>query len=755
MQTRTFHPGGPIRDKPEFAAFTEPGRILDAKRVLVASSSNYGAPLARKDAPEGSVLSIDPDGPIVAIPAGFAARGNQASALDGRVQLFTAQSPAFLNSVTSPGAASASQPSVANPLGISINNAFGRLWFASAPLGAQGLGLESIIDPGGMPLAGAPSKLVGGVFAGEMTNRPQQIMPGALRTGAIANALLGMSPDGSKRAVFAVLTADGALAQAHTEFALDGLAPVGTISPLPIGPGEGSRITRAGMIFNWVPDRILYITDPVRNVVTAATLTTDDKVFRVKETRHFAPPELVAPIDLAPVVPEVANPGFSANTTLAGGSDMYVANRGNGTIVRMRQDGTVVAIRRVTLSGQDVGANRLNGIAVSPDAQKIWVTITGTIGDHPTGALLELPAFGPGRSAARVIEQPGLSAQEARPTDLVARGALAFRTNFTPEQGLGPLYNARSCLECHHTPTAGGVGRNGLSIVHRVGRYDGREFDPLAGLGGPVARAHSIADLGVACSMRPGPPTVANLISVRNATPLYGAALLEAIPDEVIRANAATYGKVAGRPNLVRDGQGHERVGRYGWKADSATLEQFVADAFRNELGITSPLAPADLISPIDLDCGGRPAAAWDADGETIRAVAAYLASLPALTPRLQALNPAGRLLFSSTGCADCHTPALRTATGAEVPLYSDLLLHDMGPALDDRVVQGSAKGKDWRTTPLWGLGTRPRLLHDGRAAAVKEAILAHDGEAGDVARGFRNLSASEQAALLSFLSAL
>jgi hypothetical protein len=213
--------------------------------------------------------------------------------------------------------------------------------------------------------------------------------------------------------VFVVLTADGALAQAHAEFAVDGLAPPGTVSPIPLGPTEGSRVTRAGIIFNWVPDRILYITDPTRNVVTAVTLTTDDKVFRVKETRHFAPPELDAPVDLAPVVPEVANPGFSSNTTMAGGSDFYVANRGNGTIVRMRQDGVVVAVRRIVLpDGSELGPNRLNGIAVSPDAQKIWVTLSGALPEHSDapGALLELPVFGPGRAATRDVTKPVLTA---------------------------------------------------------------------------------------------------------------------------------------------------------------------------------------------------------------------------------------------------------------------------------------------------------------------------------------------------------
>src|SRR5262245_33833558 len=363
----TFHPGGPIRDKPEFAAFTQPGRILDAKRILVASSSNFGAPRAHPDVAEGSILSIDPDGATVVVPAGFASAGGQASALNGRVQLFTAQSPAFLNSVTSPNAASASQPPVSNPLAISINNAFGRPWFASAPKGAQGIGLDSIIDPGGMPLAGAPSKLGGGVFAGDITNRPQQIVPGDLHAPAVANAFVGMSPDGSKRAVFVVLTADGALAQAHAEFAVDGLAPAKTITPIALpaaADADRARITRTGMIFNWVPDRTLFIAEPEHNTITALTLGNDDKVFRLKSKRTFTAPELSTPVDLTPVVPEIANPGFASNTTLAGNSDFFVANRGNGTIVRMRQDGTVIAVRRIILpSREDLGAGRITRIA--------------------------------------------------------------------------------------------------------------------------------------------------------------------------------------------------------------------------------------------------------------------------------------------------------------------------------------------------------------------------------------------------------
>ena len=170
--------------------------------------------------------------------------------------------------------------------------------------------------------------------------------------------------------------------------------------------------------------------------------------------------------------------------------------------------------------------------------------------------------------------------------------------------------------------------------------------------------------------------------------------------------------------------------------------------------GSPVPLAPADPVTG-NSDCGSKSEAAWDDDGTTIRAVTAYLASLPPSSPRTRGLSPDGRMVFTSIGCADCHTPSLRATDGSDVPLYSDLLLHDMGPALDDRVTQGGARGKDWRTTPLWGLRTRPRLLHDGRATTVNEAILAHDGEAADAARTFRTLPASERATLVTFLSAL
>ena len=387
-----FHPGGPFHDRPNFRAFTQPGAILDPERILVASSSSFGAKLGRADQPPGAILSIDPrGGSPIHVPSTFASLGGQASALAGRVMLFTASSSAFLNSVNNPGAVTRDLSPVANPTGISINNAFGRVWVTSMPFGLQGEGIHSVIDPDGRPLEGAPSKMAGGIFMGALTNRAPQLIKGSMTTGAIATALLGKSPDGGGRAVFAGLHADGSLVQVHVEEGVDGLAPPGTITPL----DRGGVANRAGMAFNWVPNAILYVTDPTGNSIVALSLRAEGKTFRVESSHRLNADAFDVPVDLAPAVAEIASPLFSSNTTIAGGADLYVANRGNGTIVRLRQNGTVVAIRRVTLPGlAPLGAGRLNGIAVSSDATHIWVTVTGGLPGLPEGAVIELPAFG-------------------------------------------------------------------------------------------------------------------------------------------------------------------------------------------------------------------------------------------------------------------------------------------------------------------------------------------------------------------------
>jgi hypothetical protein len=399
-----FLPGGPIHDNPAFAAYTQSGRILDPARILVGSRSNFGAPLPGPDEREGSFLSIDPRGAaILVIPSNFAAAGGQASVLGGRVQMFSANSLAFLNGVNNPLAVTASFTGVSNPLGLSINNAFGRLWPANAPAGLEGIGTSTILDPTGIPLAGAPNPQAGGVFAGDLTPRlPAQVFLGALDRGAVGTAFLGRSPDGSGRAVFCVALADGSVIQAHTSKAVDGLAPVGTVSPLlncrwdDDDDDNRHASPRLGVILNYRPTTILYVSEPFWNTIAVIDLIDDGVIFRVGAIHRIHSDALNEPIDLAPARIETENRNWASNTTLEEGADFYVANRRDNTIVRMRQDGTVVAVRRVRLAnGRSLGNGRLNGIAVSPDGTKIWVTVTGHLAGHGnlSGAVLELPAF--------------------------------------------------------------------------------------------------------------------------------------------------------------------------------------------------------------------------------------------------------------------------------------------------------------------------------------------------------------------------
>jgi CxxC motif-containing protein (DUF1111 family) len=345
-------------------------------------------------------------------------------------------------------------------------------------------------------------------------------------------------------------------------------------------------------------------------------------------------------------------------------------------------------------------------------------------------------------------------ADDTAPTpDLVRAGEALFARDVTVEQGLGPLYNGTACTSCHFTPTEGGMGKDGIAVVTRVGRMVDGQFDPLLGRGGPVARTHAISEVGANCSLHPGIPSEANLTSIRNTPPLYGLGVMDRVPDEAILALAVPHeGGVHGRANLVLDADGRERVGRFGWKADTASLEQFVADALRNEHGITSPLAPIDLAPPgARADTCSSGSVTPEDDGSTVVALIAFIASLPVPSGTT---DPDGGRIFAETGCASCHAPSLPTVTGAARP-YSDLLLHDVGPALDDGVIQSLARGRDWRTTPLAGLHLRQRFLHDGRARTIEVAIRAHGGEADDAVRRFGGLPLEERAILLTFLGTL
>src|ERR1700686_1511450 len=351
-QIGSFHPGGPIHDKASFAAFTLPSKILAPTRLFVASSSNFGAPLARPADPEGAILSLDVSGSSLDVPAAFASSGLPASALGGAVQLYSAQSSAFLHSVNNPGAVTSGLPGASLPLGISINDGFGRIWIANAPAGSFGAGTITILDPSGAPLAGAPDHTAGGVFTGDLTNRNASTTHG-ITAAAVATALVTKSPDGSGRAVFFAALADGSIVQIQTEKGVDGLVPAGTFTPIAgitpdaVESANRGTVTRVGLLFNWVPRPILYVSDPVKNRILAFDITDDGIKFVASAPRYLSARAFDLPVDMAPAVPEVASGNFASNTTFGGGSDLYVLNPGNNTVVRMTQDGRVLAVRAI------------------------------------------------------------------------------------------------------------------------------------------------------------------------------------------------------------------------------------------------------------------------------------------------------------------------------------------------------------------------------------------------------------------------
>ena len=635
-QVGMFHSGGPIPGNPEFLLQTRAGRMLDPERVLVASSSNFGAPLADAKQAPGSVLSIDTKTAApLAIPGRFAAAGRQSEAADGAIKLYAAQSPEFLNRVHNRTALTAGFGAVAGPRYISINNAFGRPWFANSPFGASGLGTNTVIDPTGRPLDNAPSSEAGGVFAGALTNRTQapiaqpsnviakalnyrasgQLTPGDLSCGALGTALLGPSPDGSGLAVFAVVTADGAVAQVHVQDGVDGLAPAGTVSAIAVGEDPGV----IGIAFKWSPDRALYVADRLRNRLAVLHLADDARHFALARVAHLSAPALIQPVDVAAALPEVANPRFASHTTLAGGSDLYVANRGDGSLVRMTQDGRVLARAEIHVPGLGpLGPDRVRALAVSADAQRIWLTVQGELPGFAgrEGALIEVSAFdasGPFRPREARIAAPGNG-------KLAQSGETAFHKTLTPEEGLGPLFNARSCLACHNEPSAGGMSTKEENFAIRVARVHpvtGR-LETLDDPNSPIARRYSLRSLGEPAAPPAVIPRAANVTSLRMPPALYDAGLLDRIPDAAILAHAVSKGDgIKGRPNRVVSANGESRIGRYGWKADIVTLDEMVAAAYANELGITSPLAPG-------------PGERVKDDGSLVRAVADYLRALRA-----------------------------------------------------------------------------------------------------------------------------
>jgi CxxC motif-containing protein (DUF1111 family) len=239
---------------------------------------------------------------------------------------------------------------------------------------------------------------------------------------------------------------------------------------------------------------------------------------------------------------------------------------------------------------------------------------------------------------------------------------------------------------------------------------------------------------------------------LRRSPSLFGLGDLERVAERVLREyadpNDADGDGVSGRLSRVSG-----RVGRFGWKARFASVDDAVTAAFVNELGLTTSRYPRD-----GTDRGPR---APEINDATWRAVSAFVRSLPPLAPaRVPAdTDHRGTGLFQRIGCTGCHRPTLTVENGADdvvrtIQPYTDLLLHDLGPALADGLTDLDASTQEFRTAPLWGLGqTGPPYLHDGRATTLHDAIVAHAGEAEAAADAYLRLSALERATLLDFVA--
>jgi CxxC motif-containing protein (DUF1111 family) len=380
--------------------------------------------------------------------------------------------------------------------------------------------------------------------------------------------------------------------------------------------------------------------------------------------------------------------------------------------------------------------------------------------------------------------------------------------------GLGPLFNARSCQSCHvndgrgravrdrladtflmrlSIPTAGGsapeptYGRQlqdlavaGLPAEGKV-RVTWSEF-PVELADGMVVSlrrpTYAVEDLGY------GPMHPDVRMSPRVATPMIGLGLLEAIHPADILANAdpddLDGDGISGRANFVTDDRTGDRVlGRFGWKAAQPTIEQQVAHAFSADMGLSTPLMkaaagdctqaqPACLAMPH----GDDPATGAEEVPQLMLDLVSFYSRTLAVPARRDAAAPdvlAGKRVFHDVGCIACHVPKFVTSRNAEIDElkfqliwpYTDLLLHDMGDDLADDHVEGEATGREWRTPPLWGLGLTEDvsghfdLLHDGRARSILEAILWHGGEAQASRDRVVSLPRRDRDALLAFLHSL
>jgi len=393
------------------------------------------------------------------------------------------------------------------------------------------------------------------------------------------------------------------------------------------------------------------------------------------------------------------------------------------------------------------------------------MTLTQTAAGFVAGA-----ALGVGALVAQGQPAPGDPLAGLTPTEFAQfrLGLDDFTEVESAEDGLGPAFNASSCAACHNVPAIGGT-----SVVVETRAAYQNESGEFIGFG---AAGDTLIHLFSTPPHRCQPivPPDATVIAHRAPLPVFGAGLIEAISDEAILALEDPFDRngdeISGRAAIVVDmATGQRRVGRFGWKAQHATLLAFSGDAYRNEMGITNDLFPQEYaygISEAEMRrCDPRP------DPEDVRNPVTRRRGIDNFESFMKFLAPIargpvdapareGERVFAAIGCAACHVPALPTGLNATpalsrqtVPLFSDLLLHDIGTG--DGIPQGAAQPDEIRTPALWGLRLRRPLLHDGTAGSIDAAIARHRHEAELARRGFERLSTDDRARLLAFLKSL
>lgn len=365
--------------------------------------------------------------------------------------------------------------------------------------------------------------------------------------------------------------------------------------------------------------------------------------------------------------------------------------------------------------------------------------------------------------ACKPVVKPGDPLPGLTPAQLAQfkQGTQVFDSVFTPETGLGPVFNSVSCAECHEDPVRGGTGDE---VELHAAAFRPPVCDLLVEEGGFVIQLEVTPALKTALGIDSEPfPPGATARAMRTTPVVFGRGLLDLVSDSAIQSYADPDDRdgdgISGRVNRFLDG----RIGRFGRKALVPTLTEFNDGAFSAEMGVTSPAVPTEeSVGGKPIPAGVDPAPEPEIDQNALDRTNDFVRLLGAPTPlKASAEAKRGREVFSSVGCAKCHLPVLRTRYSPvaalslkQFPAYTDLLLHDLGPELAD-ICLGQATPSEFRTEPLMGLRVLERFLHDGRATSLEEAIRLHGGEATGVRDRFLQLSPGDQAALTAFLKTL